>query len=335
MIYKVSSRKLLTSISACALALTIGLPAASVEAKTLRFTTQLPAKNFATKNAVEFTQCVAGKTDINIEVFDSAQLYRDKEVPQAVSSGAIDMGMTTTARFAGTIPAIEILYVPFAMGTREATIAALAPGAKLRMLLDSELIKTGVRPIYWMDYGSAVFLSKKDKPIRKPADVKGLKVRVFGKTLGDFVTALGGSPTLTSGSEQFLAYQRGTVDAGMTGIGSVKSRKLYEVMDVVTRSEHAKIEFLMLINDKVWKTLSDKEQAAMTECGKVSESNLRSNIAAIEEDAAKATIAKGKEVVSMNAAQLAEWKKAAQPVVDAYLKNSGDLGKKVLEAIGQ
>jgi len=331
---KTLSKSLMASVGACVLATTMGMSASAGE-RTLRFTTQLPAKNFATLNAVEFTQCVAGKTDITIEMYDSAQLYRDKEVPQAVSSGAIDMGMTTTARFAGTIPAIEILYVPFAMGSREEILGHLAPGAKLRTLLDSELTKTGARPVYWMDYGTAVFVSKADNPIRKPADVEGMKVRVFGKTLGDFVTALGGAPTLTSGSEQFLAYQRGTVDAGMTGIGSVKSRKLYEVMDVVTRSEHAKIEFLMLINDGVWETLSGDEQTAMTECGLASEASLRASIAAIEADAAEDTIAKGKEVIEMTDADRAEWKAAAQPVVDAYLANSGELGKAVLAAIGK
>jgi len=326
------NKALMASVGACALAVTMGMSATAGE-RTLRFTTQLPAKNFATLNAVEFAQCVGDKSDINIEVYDSAQLYRDKEVPQAVSSGAIDMGMTTTARFAGTIPAVEILYVPFAMGSRSEIIANLAPGAELRVLLDDALTKTGARPIYWMDYGTAVFVSKADNPIRTPADVKGMKVRVFGKTLGDFVTALGGAPTLTSGSEQFLAYQRGTVDAGMTGIGSVKSRKLYEVMDVVTRSEHAKIEFLMLINDGVWGTLSGDEQATMTECGQISEANLRNSIAAIEADAAADTIARGKEVVEMTDADRAAWKAAAQPVVDAYLANSGELGQKVLKAI--
>jgi len=128
---KTLSKALMTSVGACVLATTMGMSASAGE-RTLRFTTQLPAKNFATLNAIEFTQCVADKTEINIEVYDSAQLYRDKEVPQAVSSGAIDMGMTTTARFSGTIPAIEILYVPFAMGSRKDIVGNLAPGAGRR-----------------------------------------------------------------------------------------------------------------------------------------------------------------------------------------------------------
>jgi len=105
-----TSRTYRATAAACAMALVVGVTASAADAKMLRFTTQIPAKNFATQNAAQFAQCIADGSDI--EIYDSAQLYRDKEGPQAVSSGAIDMGMTTTARFAGTIPAIEILNVP-------------------------------------------------------------------------------------------------------------------------------------------------------------------------------------------------------------------------------
>jgi len=335
MIKKPLQKAFVAAAAVGAVALGMGQAPNSAEARTLRFTTQLPAKNFHAKNNAAFIKCIEGQTDLKIEFYHSAQLYRDKEVPQAVSSGAIDMGASTTARFAGTIPAIEIFYVPFAMGTRDDIVAALAPGAKLRKLIDAAVLKTGARIIYWMDYGTAVFLSKKRKPIRTPADVKGQKVRVFGKTLGEFVKALGGIPTLTSGSEQFIAYQRGTVDAGMTGISSVKSRKLYQVMDVVTRTEHAKIEFITIINEKVWSSLSKKEQGAMMTCGRDAEAKLRASVAKVEEAAAKFTRDNGKEVVDLTKAQLAEWRKAGEPVIKAYLKNSGELGKKVLEAIAK
>ncbi len=69
-------------------------------------------------------------------------------------------------------------------------------------------------------------------PMKSPADFKDKKIRVFGKTLGAFVTSLGGKPALISGSEQYLAYQRKTVDAGMTGVSGVKSRKLYQLKNL-------------------------------------------------------------------------------------------------------
>ena len=72
---------------------------------------------------------------------------------------------------------------------------------------------------------------------------------------------------MMSGSKQFLAYQRGTVDAGMTGITAVKSRKLYEVMDYMTLTYNADIEFIVIINEKVWQGLSESERSVITKAG--------------------------------------------------------------------
>lgn len=325
-----------------ALALTMGtfavglvqMPVSAAE-RILRYTTQMPAKNFATKNAAMFIKCVGEQSEITIELYDSAQLYRDKEVPQAVASGAIDMGMSTTARFSGTIPAIEIFYVPFATGSRDDVVAMLAPGAELRTLLDDALLTTGVRPIWWIDYGKAVFLSKAKNPIRLPADLKDLKVRVFGKTLGDFVIANGGAATLMSGSEQFVAYQRGTVDAGMTGLASVKSRKLYEVMDVITITEHAYIYFVSLINENVWKSLSSSEQEVMQKCGREAELAQQAAVGAVEAESIAFTRSKGKQVIELSPEEIDLWRESGKPVIDAYLENSGELGQKVLKAIAK
>ena len=331
--------KSLFRTSALALAVgafTLGAAQAPATAgQTLRYTTQLPGKNFATKNANAFIKCVADSTDINIEMYDSAQLYKDKEVPQAVASGAVDMGMSTTARFAGTIPAIEIFYVPFATGNREKSVAMLQPGAALRTMLDDALLKTGTRPVWWIEYGRAVFVSKKENPVRVPSDLKGLKVRVFGKTLGDFVKANGGAATLMSGSRQFVAYQRGTVDAGMTGVASVKSRKLHEVMDVVTISEHAYIYFVSLINEKKWQSLSKSDQAAMTKCGRAAEKAQHEAVETVEAASIKFTREKGKQVIELSPAEVAQWRASGKPVVDAYLKNSGELGQMVMDALNK
>ena len=242
------------------------------------------------------------------------------------------MGMVTSARFAGTIPAMEIFDVPFATGMRGDLVKMIAPGEKVRVLLDDAVAATGSRVVWWIDYGRTVFISKKDHPIRLPADLKNLKVRVLGRTYGEFVEVNGGAPTLTSGSEQFLAYQRGTVNAGMTGVASVKSRKLYEVMDVTTFTEHAHIEFLSLINEKFWNGLTDNERATMTSCGQEAEKANRENVTKIEQEAIDFLKSKGGEIITLNEEELATWRASGKPVVESYLKHSGELGKKVYEA---
>ena len=229
------------------------LPQTVLAEKVLRISLQLPIKHHLGQNLLNFKEEVERETngDIKIEIYPSAQLYKDKEVPQAVSSGAIEMGVASITRFAGTIPAVDIFYVPFMFPTSDKVKKATAPGSPVRAPLDAAILKTGARPLWWQAFGGAIILSK-GTPIKRPEDMKGKKVRVFGKTLGEFVIATGGAPTLMSGSKQFLAYQRGTVDAGMTGLTTIPSRKLYQVMDHVTLTRHADIEFMVLINEKVF-----------------------------------------------------------------------------------
>ena len=63
--------------------------------------------------------------EIAVEIYDSAQLYRDKEVPAAVGSGAIEMGVASLTRYVGDIPAVDIFYQPFLFDS-EAKVRAAA-----------------------------------------------------------------------------------------------------------------------------------------------------------------------------------------------------------------
>jgi len=316
--------------SALALVVAISFTApsfAASHAKTLRITLQLPLKHHLGQNLVNFQKEVEAKSNgsLKIEIYPSAQLYKDKEVPQAVASGAIEMGVASIARFAGTIPAVDIFYVPFMFPSNKQVRKATAPGSPLRGPIDEAILKTGARPLWWQAFGSAILLSK-GGPLKTPADMKGKKVRVFGKTLGDFVSAVGGAPTLMSGSKQFLAYQRGTVDAGMTGLTTIPSRKLYQVMDTVTLSYHADIEFLVLINEKVWQGLTANQRSIIKTAGMRVEAELRNKMGRLEQEALD--FAKTKmNVVGLTDAERAVWKKATTSVVDNYIKRSGDLGK--------
>jgi C4-dicarboxylate-binding protein DctP len=299
---------------------------------TLRISLQLPLKHHLGQNLLAFKEQVetASKGDLKIEIYPSAQLYKDKEVPKAVSSGAIEMGVASLARFVGTVPAVDVFYVPFMFPSEALVKKATAPGSVIRQPLDDAILKTGARVLWWQAYGGVALLSKGD-PIVNPEDMKGKKVRVFGKTLGEFTKSVGGAPVVMSGSEQFLAYQRGTVDAGMTGVSAVMPRKLYQVMDNLTVTKHADIEFVVIINDKVWDKLDDTQRGIITTASRSVEADLREKMIKIEADALVES-KKNMKVFELNEAQIAAWKEATSTVVDGYIKSSGDLGKQLVEA---
>jgi C4-dicarboxylate-binding protein DctP len=297
---------------------------------TLRITLQLPLASHLGQNLLMFKEEVEANSDIKIEIYDSAQLYRDNEVPEAVGAGEIEMGVASLTRYVGEIPAVDIFYMPFVLNTEEKVRAAVAPGSPVRDPLDAAIRETGAHVLWWQAYGGSVLLSK-DEPLRGPEDMEGKKARVFGKWLGEWVSVLGGAPTLISGSEQFLAYQRGTVDIGMTGVSGVVSRKLWEVMDAITVVNNADIEFLVVINEDVWEGLTEEQRSVLTTAARNAETTVRDYMSEFEADAFKQAEANGMTVYYPSDEEIARWKEASAPVIDAWLAESGDLGRQLLD----
>ncbi len=324
------------SLSTAAVALSIfALLVTPAEAAdtTLRISLQLPLKSHLGQNLLLFKNEVekTSNGEIEVQIYDSAQLYKDKQVPQAVGSGAIEMGVASLTRYVGDVPAVDIFYQPFMFNSENLIRKATAKDSPIRGPIDAAILGTGGRILWWQAYGSAIMLSK-DSPIVSPASVKNKKVRVFGKTLGEFVKACGGAPTLISGSEQYLAYQRGTVDVGMTGVSGVKSRKLWDVMDTITKTQHADIEFVVVINDKFWQGLPEKHQQVILAAAAKADADVRDRIAQIEGDAYAEATQNGMKIVEPSAADISQWRACAKPVYDQYIQASGDLGKQLLQA---
>ena len=325
--------RFLAPLAAVALAAAAFVAPASAAETTLRITLQLPLKSHLGQNLVLFKEEVekTSNGEIAVEIYDSAQLYKDKEVPQAVGSGAIEMGVASLTRYVGDVPAVDIFYQPFLFNSEELVRKAVAPGSPVRQPLDDAILETGSRVLWWQAYGGVILLSN-GGPIATPEDMQGKKARVFGKTLGTWVETVGGAPTLISGSEQYLAYQRGTVDVGMTGVSGVKSRKLWEVMDTITVTNNADIEFIVVVNDDFWQGLPEAHRELIQAAALKAEAHVRDAMSQIEAEAFEAAKSNGMTVYEPTAEEIEAWKAASAPVLDAYEADTGELGKQVLDA---
>ena len=308
------------------------LAGASVSAETIRVTLQLPETHPLGVNLNAWKSCVQAKTsDLEIQIFPSAQLYKDKQVPEAVGSGAIEMGSASLTRFAGSVPGVDAIYVPFLLDSEAKVKRATAPGSALRQILDQAVLKeTNARILWWQAYGRTVYLSK--EPIRVPGDIKDKKVRTFGKLLGWTVEALGGAPTLMSGSRQFLAYQQGAVDAGITGLTAVKSRKLYEVMANMTLTFDSDIEFVAVINEDFYQSLSQEKRGIINGCAQQVEAELRNTMLQIEAETLEFLRDK-MNVIELTGAERGQWRAATQSVVERFIENGGDTAAGVIRAV--
>ncbi len=321
-----------TAALVMALATLLGAPLAA-QKTTLRVALQLPLENHLGQNLLYFKQQVEQRSDdITVDIYDSAQLYKDKEIPHAVGSGAIEMGTASLTRFVGDVAAVDVFYQPFLFPSDALVQKATAKGSAVRAPLDAAIrARTGARVLWWQGFGSAIMLSN-GAAIESPEKMRGKKVRVFGKTMGAFVMACSGAPMLISGSEQYLAYQRKTVDVGMSGISAVRSRKLWEVMDTITKTQHSDIEFVVVVNERFWRSLPAAHQRIITAAADSAEQAVREQIRQIESTAYAAAQRNGMSIVTPSASDIARWKACSQPVYSQFAEDAGALGEQVMQA---
>ena len=315
-------------------ALSMAFSASLFADTTIRVTLQLPETHSLGQNWQDFANIIEERSggELKVQLFPSAQLFKDKEVPGAVGSGAVEAGSAFLGRFAGSVSAVDVVSIPFMFSDEAHIRASVAPGSAMRSALDGAILReTNNRVLWWQAFGRNIYLNN-GSAIVTPQDLQGKKVRTYGKVHGWTVEALGGAPTLMSGSKQFLAYQQGAVDVGMTGASAVKSRKLFEVMDHMTLTFDSAIEFIAVINNDFYESLSAEHQAIIDAAAQEVEQKLRDAIyqqeaEIVEEMKAEMT------VVELTEAQRAAWREATAGVVDRFVDETGATGAAAVAAV--
>src|SRR5262249_2357731 len=142
----------------------------------------------------------------------------------------------------------------------------------------------GLHVLWWETIGRQVFLSK-EKGIRLPGQIKNMKIRTFSETMTDFVKACGGVPITMSISKVHQALEDDTLDIAMSSVATLQTRDLWQVTKAITRTDHASIEFLVIINEKTWKSLSESQRQIMMKAARKVEREARLRAAQLEEAA--------------------------------------------------
>ncbi|MDX2205374.1 MAG: TRAP transporter substrate-binding protein DctP [Hyphomicrobiaceae bacterium] len=323
------------------LALVLHLPlVASAQAQQvkLRITLQQPVTTHIGVNLMRFKEEVEKSSagEIGVEIFDNSRLYKDNQALGAVASGAIEMASLTAQQFNAKVPAIAIFEQPFLMNFEALVRAASAPDSGMRKLLDAAIIEaTGTRPLWWQSYGSSVFIAKNGRRTNLPSGITGQKVRVFGEVMGSFVKHCGAQAHLISASQQVQAMKDGAVDMIMSGIATVPARELWNVSDTITRTEHAALEWLVIINDKFWQSLSPRHQEIIHASGLKVEKELRDQVVEIEKKAYDTARQKGMKVYELTPDEVAEWRACSAPLLESYMETGGELATRLMAAYGK
>src|SRR5690606_24634917 len=149
-------------------------------ARPLRLSLQGNTKHPVGANIVYFKEQLEklSNGEMKVELYDSAQLFKGSEVPQAVSSGAIDMGLVLIDEYAGTLPATGLFSVAFMFPSYEVLAKAASYDSPVRKEIDELIRSTGTRVVWWQDYGPVQLLGKGEKLIVNPEDIDRKSTRL-------------------------------------------------------------------------------------------------------------------------------------------------------------
>lgn len=301
----------------------------AAEKVTLKLAHNLPVTNHMARGMESFAKKVAEKSNgnITVQIFPSGQLFNDKSMNDALMRGGVEMGLNSTAMWASMIPAMEIFDVPFLFPDYEKIKKALDSGVGEK--LNAEMEKKGAKVLFWVDYGFVQFANNK-RPMTKPEDFKGLKIRSYGELPSETIKALGGAPATIGSAEVYMALQQGTIDGQTSGTTAMYDRKMYDVTKYLTVTNHAFPEFVAAINLKFWNSLSaDQKKIIETASAEVRDA-IRAETRNEDEKTLKLLQEKGMQAYIVPASEIGAWQKATEPVQDIYIKRAGALGQELV-----
>ena len=158
----------------------------------------------------------------------------------------------------------------------------------------------------------------KDKAIRTPADLKGLKIRVQDmKSQTDMMSYLGGIPVAMSYGDVYTSLQTGIIDGTENNETALTTGKHGEVCKVYSVDQHAMIPDVLIMSEKVWKTISPEDQQILLEAAHDStDAHKVMWDTAVEEAVKEAQETMGVEFVYD--VDKEAFREATQPMIEAY-----------------
>jgi tripartite ATP-independent transporter DctP family solute receptor len=300
----------------------------------IRYATQLPATHMLTKAEERMAKIIEerSKGRVKVEVYPGGQLYKGMELLSGVMRGAIEMGTTPGAMFTGPVPLMDVFDIPLLFKDYDAIVKTWQgePGEILRKQLE----RIGIKTVGFSAYGKNLdFCSH--KPLIKPSDFKGLKIRCNTNMGADLVKQFGATPVIFSSAEVYEGLQRGTIDAAGSGVTSFVERKWYEVTQDATFTHASYSVWPEMINLKFFNGLPKDIQQIIIEAGKENQAYTMSETAKSDQEAENFLKTKLK-TYELTKADRKVWMDAGRkPVIDGWLKRTGAEGKEFLDWINK
>ncbi|SFH41613.1 TRAP-type C4-dicarboxylate transport system, substrate-binding protein [Palleronia marisminoris] len=237
------------------------LTAGAASAETVSYAHFVPPQHTLTEANIEPLQEAVADSGLEIQVYPGGELGAGPtEQYVRVIQGVADIGWGLPGYTSSQFDKTMISELPGVGGGDRSGYEILWDAWDAGLLQDEF---PRAKPLaLWLSEPN-VFIMK-DKDIRTPADVEGLKIRVSGSAAGQLVEALGGTPVQMPASEMYNALQTGLIDGIITGASAISDFRLDEVANSYTTGPNlGHISFFVVMNQSKYDGLPEEQRAAI------------------------------------------------------------------------
>ncbi len=250
---------------------------------------------------------------LRLQIYPNQQLGSERESLELLQIGSLDMTKVSSGVMENFAPRMKVFGLPFLFRDREHSFAVLDGPIGQGLLEDAG--RYWLKGLAYYDAGSRSFYTK-ERPVRSPADLEGLKVRVMeSATAMDMVRAMGGSPTPISWGELYTSLQSGVVDGAENNPPSFHLSGHYEICKYYTLDEHTVLPDVLLVSTHLWERLSEQERGWLQGAARRSVANQRGLWAEAEREALEEVQRAGVELIYPEKAPFEE---AVQGIYERY-----------------
>lgn len=218
----------------------------------------------------EFAEKVEERTDgrIKVEIFPNAQLGSETESMEQLTAGVIAMTKVASPILATYEEGYNTFGLPYIFDDTEDFYHVMDSDEMHDFFLSTE--DEGFVTLTYYTSGARSFYTK-DKAIRTPEDLKGLKIRVQDmESQTDMLDVMGGTPVAMSYGDVYTSLQTGIIDGTENNETALTTGKHGEICKVYSKDEHAMIPDVMVMSAKIWNTISPEDQQIILEAAQES-----------------------------------------------------------------
>lgn len=316
---------MLRRVLVLALALGLLLPTAAMAAAkwNMKFGHDMPEDSAQHVAAIKFAQLVKERTkgQVEVKVFPAQQLGTDPEMVQQAQMGTLEIVLPPTAKISGFSASLQLADLPFLFPSKEICYQVLDGPVGDKLL--AKLEEKGLKGLSFWESGFKQMTA--NKPIRKPEDFAGMKVRVMeSPLLIAQYKQVKANPIPIDFSETYNALQQGVVEAQENPLVSIVNMKFFEVQKYTMLSNHGFLGYAFLFSKKVWDGLPADIQKVIRDTARELAPFERAETARREGGYIERIKKGGSEVITLTPAELAGFQKAFLPVHQQFAPRIGE-----------